>query len=89
MWRSSAGCLTKVMPPSRKLIPSNLLADSMTRGSRTGSRPRTAASGALVSRARSSGEETMCTMSRSPMVSAMRWAIRCRSSERWNPSRRP
>ena len=76
MCRSSDGRLTKVMPPSRKLIPSNLLADSMTRSSITGSSPRAAASGALVSRARSSGEVTRWTMSRSPMVSATRRAIR-------------
>ena len=35
------------------------------------------------------GEDTMCTMSRSPMISATRRAILWPSSERWNPSRRP
>ena len=67
--------MTIVIAPSPKLSPSKTLADSITRGSMTGVSPRTAASGAPVSWARSSGDVRMCTMSRSPIVSAIRWAI--------------
>jgi hypothetical protein len=60
-----------------------MLVDSMTRASVTMSTPRASADGRAVSWARSSGEATTWVMSRSPMVSAIRWAICCPSLERW------
>ena len=71
------------------VLPSKMLPDSITRSSRRTVSPRAAASGAAVSCARSSGEDTIAVMSRSPIRSATRSAIFRPRSERWKPVARP
>jgi hypothetical protein len=75
--------------PMPNRLPSNLFHDSMTRSSVVIGSPSAEASGWAVSCTRSSGEATMCVMSRSPMVSATRCAIWRPRSERWKPGRLP
>ncbi len=75
--------------PAPNRSPSKTLPDSMTRSSVRTSSPRAAASGAIVSCTRSSGEATRWVMSRWPSASATFSAIATPRSERWKPSRRP
>ena len=86
--RQTDGVRTRLRPMVKRL-PSKTFVDSMTLSSRTGVTPRTFASGAAVCCARSSGEETMWVMSRSPIRSATRSAIACPRSESTNPGARP